>query len=291
MAPHGEFRWFKVSVKSTETVGNSWTKNLPWPTLPLCRRHFLQPEWHVDVLNLQSSGAVWIGRWWAWVLIPYPILPLSLISRTVSVDVKHHEWRRKLILSKIQVRFGCVALCPRMSADVLGTSRDQRRSMVQYNFTSTETRRLVRTGSPGRPPRLSYSSWTMTKIQGSLLSSVFVLTTVWYCVDCVVECTMFWVWFSIQMIVTCLNERVPLRSWKVLLRVSQPITPLLCLVLKTWRPLFWGFAQNIKCDILIGWSVRMTGSPDFDWLKCSDDWQPIFWLAEVLGWWQPRTLW
>ena len=33
--------------------------------------------------------------------------------------------------------------------------------MVQYSFTSTETRRLVRTDSPGLPPRLSYSSWTM----------------------------------------------------------------------------------------------------------------------------------
>ena len=42
-----------------------------------------------------------------------------------------------------------------MSADILGTSWDQCRSMVQYNFTSTETRRLVRTDSPGRPPRLS----------------------------------------------------------------------------------------------------------------------------------------
>ena len=33
--------------------------------------------------------------------------------------------------------------------------------MVQYSFTSTETRKLVRTDSPGRPPRLSHSSWTM----------------------------------------------------------------------------------------------------------------------------------
>ena len=33
--------------------------------------------------------------------------------------------------------------------------------MVQYSFTSTETRRLVRTDSPGWPPRLSHSSWTM----------------------------------------------------------------------------------------------------------------------------------
>ena len=49
-----------------------------------------------------------------------------------------------------------------MSVDILGTSCDQYRSMVQYSFTSTETRRLVRTDSPGRPPRLSHSSWTMT---------------------------------------------------------------------------------------------------------------------------------
>ena len=48
-----------------------------------------------------------------------------------------------------------------MSVDILGTSCDQCRSMVQYSFTSTETRRLVRTDSPGRPPRLSHSSWTM----------------------------------------------------------------------------------------------------------------------------------
>ena len=33
--------------------------------------------------------------------------------------------------------------------------------MVQHSFTSTETRKLVRTDSPGRPPRLSHSSWTM----------------------------------------------------------------------------------------------------------------------------------
>ena len=34
--------------------------------------------------------------------------------------------------------------------------------MVQHSFTSTETRRLVRMDSPGRPPRLSHSSWTMS---------------------------------------------------------------------------------------------------------------------------------
>ena len=41
-----------------------------------------------------------------------------------------------------------------MSVDILGTNCDQCRSTVQYYFTSTETIRLVRTESPGRPPRL-----------------------------------------------------------------------------------------------------------------------------------------
>ena len=43
----------------------------------------------------------------------------------------------------------------------VGTSWDQCWSMVQYCFMSTESVRLVRTDSPGRPPRLSHSSWTM----------------------------------------------------------------------------------------------------------------------------------
>ena len=47
-----------------------------------------------------------------------------------------------------------------MSSDILITSWDQCRSMVQYSITSTETRRFVRTDSSGRPPRLSHSSWT-----------------------------------------------------------------------------------------------------------------------------------
>ena len=45
-----------------------------------------------------------------------------------------------------------------------GTSWDQCVSMVQYYFTSTETVRLVRTDSPGWPPRLSHSSWTMVAL-------------------------------------------------------------------------------------------------------------------------------
>ena len=46
------------------------------------------PGFYVHLFSLvsQSSGTVWRGRC-AWVLIPYPILPPSLISHTVSVDV------------------------------------------------------------------------------------------------------------------------------------------------------------------------------------------------------------
>ena len=46
--------------------------------------------------------------------------------------------------------------------DILGTNCDQGVSMVQRCFTSTETIKLIRTGSPGRPPRLSHSSWTLS---------------------------------------------------------------------------------------------------------------------------------
>ena len=60
---------------------------------------------------------------------PSPFSP-SLISLMVSVDVKHHVYL---------LNYQCV-------------------SMVHYSFTSTETIRLVRTDSPGRPPRLSHSS-------------------------------------------------------------------------------------------------------------------------------------
>ena len=55
-----------------------------------------------------------------------------------------------------------VQLCCLMSSvDILGASWDQCWSMVQYCFKSMETIRLVRTVSPGQPPQLSHSSWTM----------------------------------------------------------------------------------------------------------------------------------
>ena len=46
---------------------------------------------------------------------------------------------------------------------------------VQCCFTSTETIRIIRDGSPGRPPRLSHSSWTLPQCAYSL-QGVKVLT-------------------------------------------------------------------------------------------------------------------
>ena len=43
-------------------------------------------------------------------------------------------------------------------ADILGTNCEQCVCTVQCCFTSTKTIKLIRTGSPGRPPRLSHSS-------------------------------------------------------------------------------------------------------------------------------------
>ena len=51
-----------------------------------------------------------------------------------------------------------------MSSDVSWRIRDKLWPMPKHGSVilfSTETRRLVRTDNPGRPPRLSHSSWTM----------------------------------------------------------------------------------------------------------------------------------
>ena len=50
-----------------------------------------------------------------------------------------------------------------MSVNILGINCDECVSMVKWCFTSTETVRLFRTESPGRPPRLSHSSWTLNE--------------------------------------------------------------------------------------------------------------------------------
>ena len=54
---------------------------------------------------------------------------------------------------------------PLMSVGILGTNCDQCLNMVQCCFTSTETVRLIRPECPGRPPRLSHSSWTLIGVE------------------------------------------------------------------------------------------------------------------------------
>ena len=56
---------------------------------------------------------------------------------------------------------GSVVLLNVLGCRLAGTSWDQCRSTVQYCFKSMETLSLVRTDSPGQPPRLSHSPWTM----------------------------------------------------------------------------------------------------------------------------------
>ena len=68
---------------------------------------------------------------------------------------------------KVWWRWWSRASCPRMSVDILGTSCDRCRITVQCCFTSTETVRLIRTESPGRPPRLSHNSWTLMTMTSS----------------------------------------------------------------------------------------------------------------------------
>ena len=81
----------------------------------------------------------------------------GLFSRSLSSSWLRDELQVRLMLKW----WWCWASCPRMSAEVLGTNCDQCRSMVQCCFTSTDTVRFIRTERPGRPPRLSHSSWTL----------------------------------------------------------------------------------------------------------------------------------
>ena len=111
----------------------------------------------------------------------HPSLPVGELSLTKGTRLTAGEQERKMLGQNLQtcghyhifVRpyisgqslLGWVVLLNVLRCRltyILGTSWDQCRSMVQYGFMSTETRRLVRMDSPGRPPRLSHSSWTMT---------------------------------------------------------------------------------------------------------------------------------
>ena len=82
-----------------------------------------------------------------------------------------------------------------MSIDILGTSWDQCRSMVQYSFTSMETRRLIKMDSPGRPPRLSHSSWTMNDSERFHVPEIGSIWNqnrkLWFCHHYIQECLVY----------------------------------------------------------------------------------------------------
>ena len=97
----------------------------------------------------------------------------TVLTRARALLTFGHGWWRQTRRRKQHIRarcdikpFGwwwCRASSPRMSVDILGTNCDQCRSRTVQCccFTSTETVMLVRTEIPGRPPRLSHSSWTL----------------------------------------------------------------------------------------------------------------------------------
>ena len=70
--------------------------------------------------------------------------------------------------------------CCLVSSDVSWHIRDKLWLMPKHgsiNLTSTETRRLVRTDSPGRLPRLSHSSWTQIKQGAAFIAANKVYTS------------------------------------------------------------------------------------------------------------------
>ena len=80
---------------------------------------------------------------------------LGLQMLTIAQNDKAERMTPVPSLVKLSKVIKHVALRPQMmSVDVLGANRDQCLSMVQCCFTSTETVSLIRTESPGRPPRL-----------------------------------------------------------------------------------------------------------------------------------------
>ena len=94
--------------------------------------------------------------------VPIFRLCYALSLKIIELEVERRDVAHLVFETHWLSRWWCRASCPRMLVDILGTNCDQWQclSMVKCCFTSTETVRLVRTENPGRPPRLSHSSWT-----------------------------------------------------------------------------------------------------------------------------------
>ena len=92
---------------------------------------------------------------------PWQIKPKSILKETkkncISIQSEKRQ-RRELkhdqVFDDDDVELNVLGCW----VDIFGTNCDQCVCMVQCYFMSTETIRLIRMGSPGRPPRLSHSS-------------------------------------------------------------------------------------------------------------------------------------
>ena len=103
-------------------------------------------------------------------------------------------------------------------------------------------------------PLKSYPSFWNSSVVIAHSSSVwstdrtFLQMHVTFCEYLVIsDCASSYTFGTMEGIV--IRNRVVFRSVAVLVR-------------KTWRPVFGGFARNVSCDVLIGWSARVTGVPE-----------------------------
>ena len=67
----------------------------------------MSPMVYVDIKHherkMELARAQELCEQRAWALIPYPILPLSLINHVVFVNIKHHKRKKRLCV--------CICIC------------------------------------------------------------------------------------------------------------------------------------------------------------------------------------
>ena len=103
---------------------------------------------------------------------PFPPFSPSLISLMVSVDVKHHVYFTSFVSymhwpSVCWNRLECVFLVHYRVLKPTGAFLGQQctgRSWAWVLLYVHRNCRIIRDGSPGRPPRLSHCSWTLLAV-------------------------------------------------------------------------------------------------------------------------------
>ena len=93
----------------------------------------------VPMIQLTSAWPMLHAQTMKRALVMMGFIRMALFAQRVSVNETFYDDVVELNV------LGC-------RVDILGTNCDQCVSMVQCCFTSTETVRLISTGSPGRPP-------------------------------------------------------------------------------------------------------------------------------------------